>query len=40
MRFELEEVPPPAQVPVHQIAETLGLVEGLSAERNSRLLKA
>lgn len=32
--IELEEVPPPKKAPIDQIAETMGLVNGLKVERN------
>lgn len=35
MQFSFTEVPPPTVAPVHQIAETLGLCDGLRAERNT-----
>lgn len=34
MRFEFAQVAPPAKAPVHPIAETLGLCDGLKAERS------
>jgi hypothetical protein len=34
MRFKTQMVPPPAEVPVDQIAETLGLLPGLRAEKD------
>jgi hypothetical protein len=34
MKYRFEEVPPPKDVPVHQIAETLGLLPGLRADRS------
>jgi hypothetical protein len=34
MKFDLVEVPPPKEVPVDQISETLGLLPGLKAEKS------
>lgn len=36
MEVRFEEVPPPENAPVHQIAETLGVANGLRAERAIR----
>ena len=35
MKFTMTEVPPPKEVPVHQIAETIGLLPGLTAHKDS-----
>lgn len=35
-KVQLERVPPPDKAPVHQVAETLGLCDGLRVERKQR----